>query len=151
MDIDRRIVEYYNRGHENDRLTARPSLELIRTKVLLERFLPAPPARVLEVGGASGVYSGWLAGLGHDVELVDPVPLHVEQASARGGFTARLGDARALPQPDDSFDAVLLLGPMYHLTDRAERVLAFTEAARVTRPGGLVLAAGRAGGLVVLR
>jgi SAM-dependent methyltransferase len=141
MDIDQRIVEYYNRGHENDRLTAQPGLELIRTQVLLERFLPGPPARVLEVGGASGVYSSWLAGRGYDVDLIDPVPLHIEQASAVGGFTARLGDARRLDYPDDSFDAVLLLGPIYHLTDRAERVQAFAEAVRVCRSGGVVTAA----------
>ncbi len=141
MGIETSIADFYNQGREQGRLTTAPSLELIRTKVLLERYLPPAPARVLEVGGASGVYATWLAGLGYLVDLIDPVPLHVEQARAVGGFTARIGDARSLTDDDDRYDAVLLLGPMYHLTDRDERVLAFREAARVARPGGLVVAA----------
>jgi SAM-dependent methyltransferase len=141
MGINSEILDFYDLGLERERLTPGRSLELIRTQVLLKRFLPEPPARVLEVGGASGVYSSWLAGLGYDVDLIDPVPLHIEQARAIGGFSASLGDARHLEQDDDSYDAVLLLGPLYHLTDGADRIRAFEEAARVTRPGGLVIGA----------
>jgi SAM-dependent methyltransferase len=92
------------------------------------------------VGGGSGVYATWLTQQGHEVELLDPVPLHVEQARA-AGVTARLGDARNLDQGADSYDAVLLLGPLYHLIDRADRVRALAEAARVVRLGGVVVAA----------
>jgi SAM-dependent methyltransferase len=73
--------------------------------------------------------------------LVDPVPLHVEQARALGGFEASVGDARSLDCPDASVDAVLLMGPLYHLIERDERVQAWREAARVVRPGGVVAAA----------
>jgi SAM-dependent methyltransferase len=69
------------------------------------------------------------------------VPLHVEQAARCTGVTARLGDARELPYEDGSYDAVLLMGPLYHLPDRADRVRALTEARRVARRGGLVAAA----------
>ncbi|HEU5027795.1 MAG TPA: class I SAM-dependent methyltransferase [Spirillospora sp.] len=65
----------------------------------------------------------------------------MEQASRIPGVTARLGDARDLPAPDASADAVLLLGPLYHLVERADRVRALREAARVVRPGGVVAAA----------
>jgi SAM-dependent methyltransferase len=75
------------------------------------------------------------------VHLVDPVPLHVRQAEAAGGFTAALGDARDLAEADSSCDAVLLLGPLYHLTSRADRLRALSQARRVVRPGGLVAAA----------
>jgi hypothetical protein len=51
---------------------------------------------VLDVGGGSGVYASWLAGLGYQVHLVDPVPLHREQAARLGGFTVAAGDARDL-------------------------------------------------------
>src|SRR5689334_6350752 len=115
MDAD--ILEYYERGGEDSRLT--DSLELLRTKVLLRRFLP-PAASVLDVGGASGVYSAWLSGQGHEVRLVDPVPRHVNTARANG-IDAVLGDARALDEPDGSRDVVLLFGPLYHLLSRAER------------------------------
>jgi len=57
-------------------------------------------------------------------------------------FTAALGDARRLDKADASADAVLLLGPLYHLTERADRLAALTEARRVVRPGGPVLAVG---------
>ncbi len=97
------------------------TLEFLRTQILLRRYLPAPPAQVLDVGGGSGVYASWLAGLGYQVHLVDPVPLHREQAARLGGFAVSAGDARDLAQADASADAVLLLGPLYHLTSRADR------------------------------
>src|SRR3984885_7579659 len=141
MDIDAEILAHYAEGREHDRLTSGLSLELLRTQVLLERFLPAPPARVLDVGGASGVYASWLSGRGYQVHLIDPVPLHREQARADGRCPAAPGDPRHLAEADSSYDAVLLLGPLYHLTERTDRVRALAEARRVTRPGGIVAAA----------
>jgi hypothetical protein len=126
MDAD--ILEYYNRGGEDTRLV--DSIELLRTKVLLRRYLP-PSADILDVGGASGVYATWLTEQGHRVKLVDPVPRHVATARAKG-IDATEGDVRALDGPDASRDAVLLLGPLYHLLDRGERVRALTEAGRVS-------------------
>ncbi len=136
------VLRYYAAGREHVRITRGPNrLELIRTQDILRRHLPPPPARVLDVGGGAGVHAEWLAGSGYAVHLVDPVPLHVEQAQALGSVTAAIGDARQLAEPDASYDATLLLGPLYHLVDRAERVRALAEAGRVTRPGGLVAAA----------
>lgn len=136
------ILAYYARGEEDGRLRdGAGRLEFWRTQEVLRRLLPAAPARVLDVGGGSGVHAAWLAADGHHVELVDPVPLHVAQAAELPGVTARQGDARALQAADDSVDVVLLLGPLYHLTERADRVTALAEAARVVRPGGLVVAA----------
>ena len=143
------IAAYYARGFERDRLTRGPgALELARTQRLLERYLPAPPAAVADVGGGPGRYAVWLAERGYDVHLVDPVPLHIEQARALAGArgdvslaSAAIGDARRLPLPDASVDAVLLLGPLYHLLQRADRVQALTEARRVCRGGGVVIAA----------
>jgi SAM-dependent methyltransferase len=141
VEISAEILGHYADGREQSRLTSGPSLELLRTRVLLERFLPAPPARVLDVGGASGVYASWLSERGYHVHLIDPVPLHRQQAAADGRFTVADGDARHLAEGDGSYDAVLLLGPLYHLTDRTDRIRALTEARRVTRPGGVVAAA----------
>jgi SAM-dependent methyltransferase len=140
------IRAYYEQGREESRLAAeagRPAdarLEFWRTQDVLRRALPPPPARVLDVGGGSGAHASWLMDDGYHVELLDPVPLHVEQAR-RKGIEARPGDARKLPEPDGSFDAVLLLGPPYHLPERADRIRALAEARRVARPGGLVAAA----------
>jgi hypothetical protein len=106
MSVPPEILAHYAEGIERPRLTAAPSLELVRTQQLLGRCLPAPPARIVDVGGGPATYAEWLAALGYDVHMVDPVPLHVEQArtvAASGpGFTASLGDARALDGPDGS-------------------------------------------------
>jgi len=146
--IDSDILRYYERGRERERLTRNGgTLELVRTQELLERYLPPPPSAALDVGGGPGVYAAWLAQAGYRVHLVDPVPLHIEQALNAAAaqpdypFTAAVGDARQLDAPDASFDAILLFGSLYHLVERAERVAALAEAQRVLRPGGVVLAA----------
>ncbi|MEU7904799.1 class I SAM-dependent methyltransferase [Actinoplanes sp. NPDC049118] len=136
------ILEYYERGGERERLTAGAGrLEFLRTWDVLTRTLPPAPARVLDVGGATGVYARPLAEAGHRVHVIDPVPEHVAAAGALDGVTAEVGDARDLPERDASADAALLLGPLYHLPDRADRVAAWREAARVVRPGGVVVGA----------
>ena len=139
------ILAYYAQGKEDGRLRegGAPAgrLEFWRTQDVLRRLLPAAPARVLDIGGGSGVHAEWLAKDGYRVELVDPVPLHVEQAARIPGVTARAGDARELPASDAAFDVVLMLGPLYHLPERADRVRALAEAHRAVRPGGLVVAA----------
>ncbi|MEZ7129532.1 class I SAM-dependent methyltransferase [Nonomuraea sp. AD125B] len=99
------------------------------------------PARVLDVGGGIGVHAEWLSADGYAVELLDPVPRHVQRAARLAGVSAPLGDARPLPAADASQDAVLLLGPLYHLPDRADRVRTLTEARRALRPGGVIAVA----------
>jgi SAM-dependent methyltransferase len=108
------------------------------------------------VGGGPGIYAGWLAQAGYRVHLIDPIPLHVAQAAESSAaqpehpFTAAIGDARHLDVADASFDAALLFGPLYHLTERVERIAALAEAKRVLRPGGmaLVVAISRFGSLL---
>ncbi|MER5548079.1 methyltransferase domain-containing protein [Streptomyces sp. NPDC002589] len=138
------IVRFYTETiDEADRLTttADGRLELVRTQELLRRYLPTPPARILDIGGGPGVHARWLVEDGYSVHLVDPIPRHVEQAKATGA-TVEVGDARRLTAADGSADVVLLLGPLYHLIDRADREQALAEAYRVLKPGGLLAAAG---------
>ena len=95
------IRAHYESGVERGRLGGGTSrLEFARTKELLERFLPPPPALVLDVGGGPGAYASWLADRGYRVHVVDAVQLHVDQALEAGGgrFTAALGDARDLAE-----------------------------------------------------
>ncbi|MFJ9178259.1 class I SAM-dependent methyltransferase [Streptomyces sp. NPDC102360] len=138
------ILAYYStRFDEHARLTSSAVgvLELVRTQELLRRHLPAAPASVLDVGGGPGAHARWLVEDGYRVHLVDPVERHVREA-ARTGCTVEVGDARALSAADSSYDVVLLLGPLYHLPERADRDRVLAEALRVVRPGGLVVAAG---------
>ncbi|MFF9778064.1 class I SAM-dependent methyltransferase [Streptomyces sp. NPDC013978] len=136
------ILAYYERGGELTRLRQGAGrLEFWRTQDLLRRLLPGAPARVLDVGGGTGIHAEWLAEDGYEVEVVDPVPLHVERSGRLPGVTARLGDARALPVEDAGHDVVLFLGPLYHLPELPDRVRALAEARRAVRPGGVVVAA----------
>jgi SAM-dependent methyltransferase len=142
-ELEPEIESYYERGEERERLTrsARGRLEFARTQDLLRRKLPGEGLDVLDVGGATGIHSKWLAEDGHRVTLIDPVASQVKIASELPGVTAVVGDARELPWDDASFDAVLLMGPLYHLMDREHRVQAIAEARRCARPGGIVAAA----------
>ena len=144
------VQSYYARGGETRRLfNGHGQIELARTQEIILRHLPPPPGSILDVGGGPGIYACWLASRGYRVHLIDAMPLHVEQArqaSARQPETPvaslRVGDARRLEEADRTVDAVLLLGPLYHLTERTDRIRALREARRVLRPGGLLFAVG---------
>lgn len=124
--------------------TAKGRLEFERTWAVLQHEL-APASQILDVGGAAGVYAAPLAKLGHAVSLIDPVERHVRQATEASAaqpeapFTAELGDARDLDRSDGCVDAVLMLGPLYHLPDADDRAKAIGEAFRVLRPGGVAV------------
>ncbi|HEX2619386.1 MAG TPA: class I SAM-dependent methyltransferase [Phototrophicaceae bacterium] len=143
------LLIYYNRGREQDRLNRDHSqLEQFRTREIILRYLPPAPAVVMDIGGGAGIYALWLAKLGYSVHLVDLIPLHVEQAQAASDAqsdypltSVRIGNALALDFADDSADAVLLPGPLYHLPEKTERVQALREAYRILKPSGLVFAA----------
>jgi SAM-dependent methyltransferase len=145
--LEREIARYYEAGHEAERLSS-PFCrwERIRTLDLLARFLPPAPARILDVGGASGAYAFPLAEMGYVVDLLDPVPLHIQQAEQlarvvkRAPRSFQIGDARQLPCDNGAADAVLLFGPLYHLTDFEDRITAISEARRVLRANGVLLA-----------
>jgi len=145
----REIVDFYTRVPEESRLGAGSSqLEFERTKELIGRFLPPPPAMIVDVGGGSGPYAFWLAGLGYSVHLIDATARLIEEAkrindeSVHPLESIATGDARHLSAADTSVDAVLLLGPLYHLPDHADRIRALGEARRVLRTNGIVIAAG---------
>jgi SAM-dependent methyltransferase len=138
--------EYYDLGKEIRRLDEpRGQLEFERTKEIILRHLPPPPAVVADIAGGPGRYTLWLASLGYQVRHRDLMPLHVRQLREAAGDDPRIqsavADARELDLPSHSADAALLLGPLYHLSERRDRVRALTEARRVVRPGGPVFAA----------
>lgn len=148
MDGRDDVRDYYDSLGEREwgRLT-RPddgALEFAVTCQAIEDYLPEG-ARVLDIGAGPGRYSLWLAERGHRVTAADLSPALVaiarEKAAASGASALIdeivVADARDLSRwADASFDAVLALGPFYHLPDQADRERAAREAARVLRPGG---------------
>ena len=141
------IERHYLQSEERQRLSAgQGELERVRTQAILARELPPAPAVVFDIGGGAGVYSFLLARQGYEIHLIDPVELHLEQArshaSASGIALASiaLGDARKLGIPSASADAILLLGPLYHLTEHGDRLRALRETYRILKPSGVLLA-----------
>ncbi|TDW98241.1 class I SAM-dependent methyltransferase [Kribbella sp. VKM Ac-2566] len=147
IPLDRPTVDpaiethYSSRWDEAARLssTVKGRLEQARLYDFLGQWFPPAPSRVADIGGGPGVHAGWLRDQGHEVVLLDPVQRHVDQANA-AGITAELGDGRRLPWSNQSFDAVLMAGPLYHLPEAHDRRLALREALRVLRPGGVLAA-----------
>jgi ubiquinone/menaquinone biosynthesis C-methylase UbiE len=144
----REVAEYYERYAEETRLVSGPfRLEFERTKELLTRFLPRSPARVLDVGGAAGRYSAWLAERGYEMHLVDASARLVDEARKLNATLEKpiaslsVADARSLAQADSFADAVLVMGPLYHLTEAAHRDAALREARRVLAPSGVAVVA----------
>ena len=141
------VRTYYERGDEQGRLFTGlvAQLEFERTKEIILRQLPSAPAVVADIGGGPGAYTLWLASLGYQVVHRDLMPLHVEQlrlaAEGNPRIETAVGDARSLDLTASSVDALLLLGPLYHLEESQDRMQALAEAYRVLRPGGWLFAA----------
>lgn len=77
------IIKFYSEYDEHNRLLDKNSIERIRTQEIISRYLPNRKLKILDIGGATGVYSFWLSSLGHKVDLIDLVPKHVDQARER--------------------------------------------------------------------
>src|SRR5258708_13231807 len=146
----RSVEQYYAEYPESERLSsARGQFEFEKRKRIVQRFLPSPPAIVADVGGGTGPYSFWLASLGYEIHLIDPSIRLVEvcrsqmqaNLSQDRPRTVKVGDARSLWLGDASCDAVLMFGPLYHLTERDDRIRGLPESRRVFKAGGCVFAA----------
>jgi ubiquinone/menaquinone biosynthesis C-methylase UbiE len=121
----------------------------VNLRVIREHL--ASPGRILDLGGGAGAYTLELAGDGHTVVLADLSSELLDLARrdiaadppARERVEAVIEtDARDLSAfADESFDAVLCLGPFYHLTCREDRLRAAEELARVLRPRGYAFVA----------
>jgi len=133
-----KIKNFYEQEIEVDRLELEAfKLEGIRTKEIIERYIQTNNLEILDIGGGAGYYSFWLQEKGHNVTLVDLSPKNIELIKKHAEATGRnlkkfeTGDAVNLGFSNEQFDVVLLLGPLYHLIDRSERIMALSDAKRV--------------------
>ena len=109
----------------------------------LEKTQPKSEIKILDVGAATGRYSVPLAEEGFDVTAVELVKHNLARLKAKGSTVkAYQGNAMKLKRfEDNSFDIVLVFGPMYHLHEREEKLKALSEAKRVVKPGGRIFVA----------
>jgi len=146
--IKDQIKKYYASGIEANRLNIEEfRLEGIRTKEIIERYIKKDRLEILDIGGGAGFYSFWLQEKGHEVTLIDLSPDNINLVKKNietSGIKLKnydTGDAVDLRFSDDLFDMILFMGPLYHLTERVDRVNALREARRVLKTGGVLIAA----------
>ncbi len=143
--VSKAVDDFYNHTSEEERLTiGLGPLEFERNRMLIGKYLFNSTHNIVDVGGGTGKYSEWLANMGKEVWLVDPVQKHVLQAQKRSEklsnrFHTMRGEARHLDFPDSFADMVIMHGPLYHLQEKSERLKAINEAKRITKPGGIIL------------
>lgn len=139
------LERYYNKFCEDKRLDSRHGqVEYIITMKYIHKYLgQLHQPRIIEIGAGTGRYSIRLAEEGYDVTAVEPVKYNLGILKSKGSSVkAYQGNALKLSRfADASFDMTLLFGPMYHLYTMQDKVQALKEAARVTKPGGYILAA----------
>lgn len=140
------IEEYYNNYDEDGRLSAKKRrAEYLTTMHYILKYLK-PGYKILEIGAATGRYSITLADIGYDVTSVEYVKSNLDilksKIKPQHKINAYQGDARNLDFiENDTYDMVLLLGPMYHLYNDEDKCRAISEALRAAKKGGIIYSA----------
>ena len=141
------ITDYYNSYNEDERTKSRHgSVEFTTNMKYIRSYVPQG-AKILDVGAGTGVYSMALAMDGYDVHAIELVEHNIEVfrenlKESGADIPVEQGDAMDLSRyADESFDAVLLFGPLYHLYDKADKLTVLREAKRVLKPDGHIFAA----------
>lgn len=140
------LEEYYNSKDENARLLSRHGhVEYLTTMRYIERYVKTG-SRVLEVGAGTGRYSIALSRAGYRVNAVELIQHNIDvfksQLTETDDIDLRQGNALDLSSfADECFDAVLVLGPLYHLYNDEDKCAALNEAKRVLKPDGVIFAA----------
>lgn len=136
------IEKYYNKFNEDKRLLSRHGqVEFNVTIKYIEKYLKKyKNPKILDVGAGTGRYSIYLDSLGYDVTAVELVKHNLRVLESKNSkVKAFLGNAINLKKfKDDSFDIVLLFGPLYHLFSLEEKLTALSEAKRVVKNNGLI-------------
>lgn len=140
------IEKYYNKHKEDHRLTTRHGMvEFLVSMKYIHDYLPEDKTdfKIADIGAGTGRYSVALASEGYDVTAVELVRHNLEiLESKHAKVKCWPGDARNLSfLPDKTFDLTIFFGPLYHLHGDKERLKAFNEVKRITKKGGLILAA----------
>ena len=146
MDTIQYLNDFYNHYDEDARLSSKSgAVEFLTTMRYIEKYLK-PKIRILEIGAGTGRYSHALAKRGYIVDAVELVEHNIEifkNNTLKGeNITITQGNALDLSSiSDNQYDMTLLLGPLYHLYNKADKKKAIGEALRVTKKGGVIFCA----------
>lgn len=141
------VVQYYENNNEDSRLTSNNArrIEFITSISVLDKYIPKD-SKILDVAAGTGVYAFYYAEKGHAVFAADITPKHVDiildkvKAQSKPlNIKAAVNDATDLSMfNEEEYDAILCLGPIYHLLDEADRKKCISECLRVLKPGGIL-------------
>lgn len=140
------IEDYYNNYDEDKRLMRKNRLpEFLITMKYIEKYL-TPDSKIIEIGAGTGRYSVALAEKGCDVTAVELVPHNIEilKKKVKPNHKIKIYEGNACDLSfieSETYDIVLLLGPMYHLYNEEDKHNAISEALRVAKKGGIIYSA----------
>lgn len=140
------VEEYYAQYDEDARFLRKSrQTEYLTTMRYLQKYL-FQGARILEIGAGTGRYSLALAAQGYSVDAVELLPKHIAllRQKSKDNSNLRIFEGNAVDLRflhSNTYDIVLLLGPMYHLFNKADKLNALAEAIRVAKPNGVIFAA----------
>ena len=146
METTQYLVDFYKHYDEDCRLTSRHgTVEFLTTMRYIEKYLKSSD-HILEIGAGTGRYSHTLARQGYTVNAIELVEHNIEvfqkNTLSNENISVIQGNALDLSVfPDNQFDITLLLGPLYHLYNKADKQKAIQEALRVTKQGGIIFVA----------
>ena len=140
------VVKIYTDYREEDRFSTDNArkLEFITSVKAIGETIN-PNSNILDCAAGTGAYVFYLHDKGHTVTALDITPRHVDiinESKGTRNIAASVNDARDLSTfGDDSFDVVLCMGPLYHLTESSDRLKCLNECKRVLKTGGILISA----------
>lgn len=146
MNTKAYLSDFYKKYDEDGRLVSKHgAVEYITTMTYIEKYLQ-PGMRISEIGAGTGRYSHALAKKGYRVDAVELLKhnIRIFKKNTQKGEKVSVRQGNALDLScfeSDSFDITLLLGPMYHLFSREDKLKALSEAIRITKKGGVIFVA----------
>ncbi|MCL2216092.1 MAG: class I SAM-dependent methyltransferase [Defluviitaleaceae bacterium] len=151
-----RVSSLYKLFNEDARLNHSKAarVEFLTNVHIIERYLKVG-SKIMDIGAGAGEYSLYFAEKGYDVTAVELAEENIKafRAKLRPELAVGLHQGNACDLSafcDDSFDVVLVFGPLYHLEKREDRSKCISEAKRVCKKGGVIFFAFISNDMVIL-